>query len=130
QDFLSQTLQVLFSTVLVTNWGQPLALLLSDNLTVLDDVIPIPQEPTSALFEDESFLAHETFSLPYLGIATLRRYSEIVMFDALALLRIFTASAFVATNRKMTCRRWLGAISGLPARLPIASSVMVLFIPS
>ena len=65
QDFLSQTLQVFFSTVLVTNGGQPLALLLSDDLTILDDVIPIPQEPTSAFFEDESFLRHETFSLPY-----------------------------------------------------------------
>src|SRR6266404_268132 len=57
-----------------------------------------------------------------LGIATLRRYSEIDKPAALALARSLRSSAFVTTNRKMTSLLWLGAISGLPARFRIASS--------
>src|SRR5713226_3631548 len=41
---------------------------------------------------------------------------------ALALARIFAASAFVTTKRKIASRLWLSAISGLPARFPITAS--------
>jgi hypothetical protein len=108
---------------LVADGGQPLALLYPPHFAIHNYIIPVAQKPTPVLFEDVSLLRHESLSLHYgLGIATLRKYSEIVKPAALARPRIFTASAFVATNRKMISRLWLGATSGLPTRFGITAS--------
>jgi hypothetical protein len=43
--------------------------------------------------------------------------------NSLALARIFAASDFVTTNRKISPRLWFGATSGLPIRFCITPSI-------
>ena len=50
QNVVPQTVQISFDSVLVANGSQPFTLLLPANLPVFNDVIPVPQKPSAALF--------------------------------------------------------------------------------